>query len=222
MRWKCAYSSAALRYSGVQNRSPWCLIYFWGFVPALVSYWEPGCRSKGWLVRFLLAPNLVAAIAGQDPQPAQSVHEVLQLWNELSRFAIQTRHKLPCCMVGCAHKLEQVLRDGYIKLIKYEHAKEEASTVVNAQASQDVASSSSSDLAAKPAANVAPKPKPSPRPSRGKPKPLATSSMAPINHHFPPLPDLPPFLLVSYCLRMYLLSSTKVTHKMRTPPSGRG
>ena len=61
--------------------------------------------------------------------------------------------------VGCAHKLEQVLRDGYVKLVMYERAKEEASTLVNAEASQDVASSSSSDLA-RPATNVAPKPKP--------------------------------------------------------------
>ena len=80
------------------------------------------------------------------------------------------RHKLPYYMVGCAPELEQVLRGGYLKLIKHEHAKEEASTVVNAQASLDVASSISSDLAAKPAANVAPKPNRSPRLSRGKPK----------------------------------------------------
>ena len=85
------------------------------------------------------------------------------------------------------------MRDGYVKLIKYERAKEEASTLVNAQASQDVASSSSSDLA-RPPANVAPKPKPKPSPrlGRGKPKPRAMGSMAPINHHFSPLPELPP------------------------------
>ena len=125
--------------------------------------------------------------------PPGSAHEALQLWNELSRFAIQTRHKLPYYMVGCAHKLEQVLRDGYVKLIKYERAKDEASTLVNAQASQDVASSSSSDLA-RPPANVAPKPKPKPSPrlGRGKPKPRAMGSMAPIDHHFSPLPELPP------------------------------
>ena len=117
----------------------------------------------------------------------------MELWNELSRFAIQTRHKLPYYMVGCAHKLEQVLRDGYVKLIKYERAMEEASTLVNAQASQDVASSSPSDLA-RPPANAAPKPKskPSPRLGRGKPKPRAMGSMAAINHHFSPLPEVPP------------------------------
>ena len=65
--------------------------------------------------------------------------------------------------------------------------------LVNAQASQDVASSSSSDLA-RPHANVAPKPKPKPSPrlGRGKPKPRAMGSMAPINHHFSPLLELPP------------------------------
>ena len=42
--------------------------------------------------------------------------------------------------------------------------------------------------------DVAPKPKPKPssRPGRGKPKPPAMASMAPINHHFPPLPESPP------------------------------
>ena len=69
---------------------------------------------------------------------------------------------------------------------------------MNAPASQDVASSSSSNLA-RPNANVAPKrkPKPSPRLGRGKPKPRAMGSMAPINHHFSPLPELPPFPPVS-------------------------
>ena len=94
-------------------------------------------------------------------------------------------------MVSCAHKWEQVLHNG-----------EEASIRVNAQASistsQDVASSSSSDLAAKPSAKMARKPKPklkpkpNPRLDRGKPEPPATASMAPINHHFAPLPELPP------------------------------
>ena len=46
--------------------------------------------------------------------------------------------------------------DRNVRIIKYERAKEEASTLVNAQASQDVGSLSLSDLAAKPAANVAP------------------------------------------------------------------
>ena len=80
-----------------------------------------------------------------------------------------------------------------VKLIKYERAKEETSTLVNAQASQDVASSSSSDLA-RPPANVAPKPKPKPSPriGRGKPKPRAMGSMVPIDNHFSPLPELPP------------------------------
>ena len=70
---------------------------------------------------------------------------------------------------------------------------DEASTLVNAQASEDFASSSSSDLA-RPPANVAPKPKPKPSPrlGRGKPKPRAMGSMAPIDHHFSPLPELPP------------------------------
>ena len=88
---------------------------------------------------------------------------------------------------------DAALRDGYVKLIKYERAKEEASTLVNAQASQDVAYSSSIDLA-RPPANVAPKPKskPSPRLGRGKPKPGAMGSMVPINNHFSPLPELPP------------------------------
>ena len=56
---------------------------------------------------------------GDDPhppsitkQPPGSEHEALELWKELSRFAIETKHNLPYYMVGCAHKLEQVLRDG--------------------------------------------------------------------------------------------------------------
>ena len=72
---------------------------------------------------------------------------------------------------------------------------DEASTLVNAQASEDFASSSPNDLARLPA-NVAPKPKPKPSPrlGRGKPKPRAMGSMAPIDHHFSPLPELPPLL----------------------------
>ena len=42
--------------------------------------------------------------------PPRSVHESLHLWNELSRFAIQTRHKLPYYMIATAHKFEQVFR----------------------------------------------------------------------------------------------------------------
>ena len=48
------------RYSSVHNTSPWSLIYFWGFEPALVSYWEPGRGSEALSVRFPLAPNLDA------------------------------------------------------------------------------------------------------------------------------------------------------------------
>ena len=78
---------------------------------------------------------------------------------KMMRVMWSLKRKLSFYMVGCIHKLQQLLRDGYIKLMKYERAKEEASTLVNAQASQDVAVSSSSDLA-RPPANVAPKPKP--------------------------------------------------------------
>ena len=35
----------------------------------------------------------------------------------LSCFKIQTRHKLPYNMIATAHKFEQVLRDGFPKLI---------------------------------------------------------------------------------------------------------
>ena len=47
-------------YSSVPNTSPWSVTYFWGFEPALVSYWEPGRRSAASSVRFPLAPNLDA------------------------------------------------------------------------------------------------------------------------------------------------------------------
>ena len=58
------------------------------------------------------------------------------------RFHSRWPQTLTPCAALSDRQIDLAIRasiDGYVKLIKYERAKEEASTLVNAQASQDVA-----------------------------------------------------------------------------------
>ena len=94
-------------YSSVQNTSPWCLIYFWSFEPALVSYWEPGRRSEARSVQFPASPKLGrAALIARWIWRSQANRQMRPALRSLDRSAAK------CCAAGdlrCALRCETPL-----------------------------------------------------------------------------------------------------------------